>query len=221
MAKKLIFYEGKFYKLNNEALRILISENSNVGPEAQIREIIKKEDMGEMFQTIKNWYYGTSGTQDIQSLKKIAHFYDVPVTKILTETDQTWEYIEEAKNKPNERTYEAAKEIIRRNFYESPVDDPDYEQQKGFKKFNDRIPKSMPRIFLFYFVFFWTCTLDFRIFMQIAPVMIFFTLEYIRFFINPYFMQKKSTQIWRTIIFLLETTVLIKMFIDIAKHYFL
>ena len=98
MAKKLIFYEGKFYKLNNEELRKLISENCDVGPEAQIREIIKKEDMGEKFQTIKNWYYGTSGTEDIQSLEKIAHFYDVPVTNILTETDQTWEYIEEAKH---------------------------------------------------------------------------------------------------------------------------
>lgn len=219
MKKKLINYNDRLYKLNNEALRRLISEDSNIGPEAKIKEIISVEDMGNMLSTIKNWYYGNSGTDDIESLQKITHYYGVPVTKILIQTDETWEYVEEAKKKPGERTLEASKEVIKRWLIEAPADNPDYVEAKGIEKYIDQFPKGLYKIFLFYIVCVWPCTFDFQTYVCISPLMLLLIIEYAKLILTPYFKKKKGINIWQIVSFLVEAAILITMAIDIISYY--
>lgn len=183
MAKNLIIYNGRKYVFNRESFKKkMIPEDCTESLKQRINKMIEQEGMTVSFETVKAWYYGNNGTDDIENLKKAAHFLDTEVTAFLSETDEIWECIQDANSYSEERTLLASLANIKNWMMTAAKDTPGYKERKGILGIIDRYPSGLPCIFIIYVInslLLWV--LDIEVLAMISPLMLLLLMEWGRF----------------------------------------
>ena len=196
MAKKLIYYDNRYWKFSQEVFRKkLLPENSTTSLKERINDLIQTEEMTVSYETIKAWYYQNNSTTDIENIQKIAHYLDIPVTDLLIQTDEVMEHISAAMQIDSKRTFAAAADAFLTWLASSPSDAPDYEPPKNkLQKFKDSIPPiiwGIAAVVLFPFLVHCTVPDSSEVermdFVYCSFLLYFFAVEFACFLLCPYF----------------------------------
>lgn len=109
MKRKFIEKDNKKYVLNSEAFRkateqLLEDRSLN----SILRDMIEVENLTVSLETVKAWYYGNNGTDDIENVSKIASYLHIEEEKLLIQTDEIMILFSDANSVSKKQTLRAS-----------------------------------------------------------------------------------------------------------------
>lgn len=203
------------YIFNNEAFaEYFMPETLEMSRAKRKTELIEQEDLGVIEGTVEAWFKGHSTPSDISIVKKIAHYLEIDLYKLLIQTDEVMEHVKAATNISFKKTAMAFADQLLDKGVTTPSEAPNYIEPKGIRRVLDRIPIGTLRITIPYGIcVIWLLVLDTTTQIIISPFILLLGLQITKIFQISYFKKKNSfhkiIDIFRNIIELLILSIML------------